>query len=194
MSGHVATVAFAEPQHLWPLFIAGVGEYAALLLDPEGRIQSWNLGAELIVGYRFDEIIGRDLSCCYTAEDIERGKPESERKIAATTGCFNSRGERVRKDGSRFLADVVTRAIRAPDGALLGFGQIINDITERTTAEAMIRASESRLRSLVATVLDTVVDGLITIDRSGIIQSFNRPAFCCSVTPRMRSLGRTCAY
>ena len=83
-------------------------------------------------------------------------------------------GERVRKDGSRFLADVVITAIRTPDGTLRAFGEITRDITERVAAEAVVKASETRLRSLIATVLDTVVDGLITIDRHGIIQSFNK--------------------
>ena len=149
-------------------------DYALLLLDPDGRIMSWNRGAELIKGYRADEIVGRHFSCLYPPEAIEAGKPERELEIAAATGRFEDIGERVRKDGSRFLADVVITAIRAPDGTLRGFGEITRDITERAAAEAVVKASETRLRSLIATVLDTVVDGLITIDRHGIIQSFNK--------------------
>ena len=173
-SGHVATVASPDLQSLWPSFIAAVREYALLLLDPDGHVLSWNHGAELIYGYRPHEIVGRHCSQLYPEEDIEVGKPGRELEIAAATGRFESIGERVRKDGSLFLANVVITAIRAPDGGLRGFGKITSDITERSAAEAVVKASETRLRSLIDTVLDTVVDGLITIDRSGIIQSFNK--------------------
>ena len=83
-------------------------------------------------------------------------------------------GERVRKDGSRFLANVLTTAIPGADGRLIGFGIIMRDITARLAAEDLVKASEARLRSLIDTVLDTVVDGLITIDRQGVIQSYNK--------------------
>ena len=99
----------------------------------------------------------------------------------------------MRKDGSRFLANVVITAIRAPDGTLLGFGEIIRDITERVAAEALVKASETRLRSLIATVLDTVVDGLITIDRHGIIQSFNKACVSLFGYARTRWSDRTSA-
>ncbi len=173
-SGQPGTVVCPDPERLWPSLIAAVHEYALLLLDPDGRILSWNRGAELIKGYGADEIVGRHFSCLYPPEDIAVGVPERELENAAATGHFATIGERVRKDGSRFLAEVVITANRASDGTLHGFGEITRDITERTAAEAVVKASETRLLSLIATVLDTVVDGLITIDRNGIIQSFNK--------------------
>ena len=173
-SGHAAAVADADLEGLWPTFVAAVHDYALLLLDPDGCIMSWNRGAELIKGYRAEEIVGRHFSCFYPPEAIEARRPQRELEIAAATGRFESIGERVRKDGSRFLADVVITAIRTPDGTLRAFGEITRDITERVAAEDVVKASETRLRSLIATVLDTVVDGLITIDRHGIIQSFNK--------------------
>jgi PAS domain S-box-containing protein len=173
-SSHAVAAAYPDPEQLWPTFVAAVHDYALLLLDPDGRVMSWNHGAELIKGYRADEIVGRHFSCCYAPEDIRAGRPHRELEIAATTGRFECVGERVRKDGSRFLADVVITAIRSADGVVHGFGEITRDVTARVAAEAVVKASEAKLRSLIATMLDTVVDGLITIDRHGIIQSFNK--------------------
>ncbi len=173
-SSHTAAVAYSDVERLWPAFVAAVHDYGLLLLDTDGRIMSWNQGAALIKGYRAEEIVGRHFSCFYPSEDVEAHRPERELEVAAATGRFEDISERVRKDGARFLADVVIAAIRTPDGTLRAFGLITRDITERVAAEAVVKASESRLRSLIATVLDTVVDGLITIDRHGIIQSFNK--------------------
>jgi PAS domain S-box-containing protein len=138
-----------------------------LLLDPDGCILTWNRAAELISRYQAQEIVGRHFSCLYPPEDVAAGKPERELRTAAATGHLADVSERRRKDGSCFLANVQLTAIRGPDDTLRGFGQIIRDVTQSTTTEA-------RLRSLIATMLDTVVDGLITIDRHGIIQSYNR--------------------
>ena len=156
------------------LFISTVRDYALLLLDPAGYILSWNHGAELIKGYQADEIIGRHFSCLYPPGDVAAGKPARELATAASTGRFEDIGERVRKDGSHFLADVIITTIAGPDGKLRGFGKITRDITKRVAAEALVKASEARLRSLIDTVLDTVVDGLVTIDRGGTIQSYNK--------------------
>jgi PAS domain S-box-containing protein len=173
-SSSLPAVAYSDPEHLWPSFVASVHSHALLLLDPDGHIISWNHGAELIKGYRADEIVGQHFSCFYPPQDILARRPQLELEIAATNGRFEAVGERVRKDGSGFLAEVVITAIRSSDGTLRAFGEIIQDITARAAAEAVVKTSESRLRSLIATVLDTVVDGLITIDRHGIIQSFNK--------------------
>ncbi len=169
-----AAVADPDLEGLWSTFVGAVHDYALLLLAPDGVIMSWNRGAELIKGYRAEEIVGRHFSCFYPPEAIEARSPERELEIAAATGRFEYIGERVRKDGARFLANVVITAIRRSDGTLCAFGEITRDITEHAAAEAVVKASESRLRSLIATVLDTVVDGLITIDHHGIIQSFNK--------------------
>ncbi len=173
-SSQIASVTCSDPERLWPSFIVAMPDYALLLLDPCGRILSWNRGAELIKGFQAHEVIGRHFSCLYPPEDVVAGKPQQDLETAGVTGRFQEIGERLHKDGSRFLADVVITAIRGSDGTLHGFGKITRDITERTAAEAVVRASESKLRSLIDTVLDTVVDGLITIDREGAIQSYNK--------------------
>ncbi|MEJ0018348.1 MAG: PAS domain S-box protein [Acetobacteraceae bacterium] len=148
--------------------------YALLLLDPDGYILSCNLGTELIKGYRPDEIIGRHFACLYPPDAVAAGKPAHVLAMAAANGQYEEVGERVHKDGSRFTANVVITAIRGPDGTLLAFGKIARDVTAHAEADATVKASEAGLRSLIATVLDTVVDGLITIDRIGTIQSFNK--------------------
>ncbi len=111
--------------------VAEVKDYAIFMLDPEGKVKTWNEGAERIKGYRADEIIGRDFSCFYSSEDIERGKPEEQLKIAAREGRSEDDGWRIRKDGSRFWASVVITALHDPDGKLLGFSKVTRDITER---------------------------------------------------------------
>ena len=165
---------YKDPQRLLEPFIAAVADYAMVLLDPDGHVLSWNRGAELICGYRADEAIGGAFSCLYAPEDVAARKPERELEVAALDGRHEAIGERVRKNGSRFLANVVITAIPGPDGRPRGFGAILRDITARLAAEDLAKASATRLSSLIDTVLDTVVDGLVIIDRHGIIQSYNK--------------------
>ena len=173
-SSQAALAPCEDPQRLLESFIAAVGDYALLLLDPDGHVLSWNRGAELISGYPAGEVIGRRLSCLYLPEDVTAGKPERVLEVAFHEGRHEEIGERVRKNGSRFLANVLITAIPGPDGVPTGFGVIMRDITARLAAEDLVKAGAARLRSLIDTVLDTVVDGLVTIDRHGIIQSYNK--------------------
>jgi two-component system sensor kinase FixL len=166
--------AYSQPDQLWLSFMSAIDGYALLLLDRRGVVLSANRPIALSEGYRAEEIIGRHFSCRYPPEAIAAGKPGLELDLAAKEGHFADVGERIRKDGSRFVAEVTIVAIRGPGGSLLGFGELSRDVTERAAAEARLRDSESMLRGLISTVLDTVVDGLITIDRDGIIQSFNK--------------------
>ena len=172
-------------------FVAAVGDYALLLLDTEGHVLSWNRGAELISGYQADDVIGRQFSCLYAPEDVAGGKPARELEAAALDGRHEEIGVRVRKNGSRFLANVLITAIPGSDGRPRGFGAIMRDITARLAAEDLVKASAARLRGLIDTVLDTVVDGLVTIDRHGIIQSTTRPVSVCSAMPSRRCLAAT---
>jgi PAS domain S-box-containing protein len=114
---------------------SGIKDYANVMLDPEGFIVSWNEGGERLKGYRAEEIIGQHFSRFYSAEDIRKGLPVMELKQAKETGRFEGEGWRVRKDGSRFLANIVITAFRDGKGQLRGFGKITRDITERRKAE-----------------------------------------------------------
>ena len=149
--------------------VASVKDYAIFMLDPQGRVSSWNAGAEHIKGYRAEEIVGKHFSRFYAQEDIEQGKPEFELKIAASEGQFEDEGWRVRKDGSRFWANVVITAVRDKNGELLGFSKVTRDFTERKRAEEAIRRSEAQFRAL----FEFSPDAIIASDSEGRITEVN---------------------
>ena len=142
------------------LLVAGVKDYAILMLDPDGHVVSWNAGAERIKGYQAGEIIGQHFSHFYSPEDIHSGKPELELKVAATEGRFEEEGWRVRKDGTRFWANVIITAIRDETGTLRGFAKVTRDITERKRAEEEFHKSEEKYRTL----FESVDEGVCTIE------------------------------
>lgn len=117
------------------LLISGVRDYAIFALDPEGRVASWNAGAERIKGYRAEEILGRHFTCFYPPEALEQGLPEKELRVAASEGRSEDEGWRVRKDGSRFWANTVITALKDEAGNLRGFSKVTRDITDRKRVE-----------------------------------------------------------
>ncbi|HEX9455692.1 MAG TPA: sigma 54-interacting transcriptional regulator [Candidatus Binatia bacterium] len=127
------------------LMVESVKDYAIFMLDTEGRVISWNAGAEHCKGYREEEILGRHFSQFYTAEDVVRGEPERALRLAAAAGKIEQQGWRVRKDGGRFWADVLITALRDDAGELSGFSKLTRDITERKRAEEELRRSEAYL-------------------------------------------------
>ena len=121
------------------LLVLGVKDYAILMLDPEGRVTSWNAGAAQIKGYRAEEIIGEHFSKFYTQEDVARDKPSQELRVALEKGKFEDEGWRVRRDGTRFWANVLITPLRDKAGQLRGYGKVTRDITERRQAEEVQR-------------------------------------------------------
>jgi len=121
------------------LMVKHVEDYAIFMLDAEGRVATWNAGAERIKGYRADEIIGRHFACFYTPDDVRAGKPERLLQEAVSRGRCEDEAWRVRKDGSAFWANAVITALRDPHGTLLGFTKVTRDITERTRLEQEIQ-------------------------------------------------------
>lgn len=117
------------------LLVHGTTEYAIFMLDPQGRIATWNPGAERLKGYKVNEIIGQHFSCFYPQEALDRGWPAHELKVAAAEGRFEDEGWRVRKDGSQFWANVVITALKDEHGDLRGFSKITRDMTERKKSE-----------------------------------------------------------
>ncbi len=127
------------------LLVEGVKDYAILMLDPEGRITTWNDGAERIKGYRAEEIIGQHFSIFYPSEAIAAGNPARALKIAEEKRRFEEEGWRLRKDGSRFWANVVISALLDKNGRLCGFGKVTRDISSRKEAEEEIDQQRSKL-------------------------------------------------
>ncbi|HLF92939.1 MAG TPA: PAS domain S-box protein [Planctomycetota bacterium] len=117
------------------LLVEGVKDYAIFMLSPEGIVVSWNVGAERIIGYTAEEILGRPSSRLYTPEDVEDGKPNRMLKMAEREGRLEDEGWRVRKDGSRWWCNAVITAVRDADGSLLGFSKVTRDLTERRKAD-----------------------------------------------------------
>jgi PAS domain S-box-containing protein len=127
-------------QESFRLVVEGVRDYGILMLDPDGHIRSWSTGAARLEGYTADEVIGRHFSVFYTPEDLATDKPARALVIAGETGRYEQEGWRVRKDGSRFWANVVITAIRDQTRGLLGFAKITRDVTERKRQDDRLRA------------------------------------------------------
>ena len=140
--------ALRQSEERFRLLVNDVKDYGIFMLDPIGSVASWNQGAERIAGYKADEIIGRHFSCFYPQEDLLRGKPGHELQTAMAEGRCEDEGWRIRKDGSRFWANVVITALTDSTGKLCGFSKITRDITDRKRAEELLRETEERHRKL----------------------------------------------
>ena len=143
--------------------IESVGDYAIYLLDRDGSVMTWNHGAERIKGYSSDEILGLHFSRFFIQEDVERGRPSELLRLAAERGRIEEEGWRVRKDGSRFWADVVLTAIRDDAGELTGFAKVTRDFTGRKQAEeaVMLQLSNALLANLDVEKLLTAISASI---------------------------------
>jgi PAS domain S-box-containing protein len=127
------------------LFVEAVEDYAIFVLDAEGIVSSWNKGAERLKGYVASEILGKHFSCFYPEEDVRRGKPQRELEIASAQGRTEDEGWRIRKDGSRFWANVVITATRDDQGKLIGFTKVTRDFTERMRAQETLEQTNLEL-------------------------------------------------
>jgi PAS domain S-box-containing protein len=155
------------------LLLEAVTDYAIYMLDPSGIVTSWNPGAQRFKGYTPAEIIGQHFSRFYTPEDRAAGVPKRALETAEREGKFETEGWRVRKDGTRFWAQVVIDPIRTSSGALLGFAKVTRDLTERRAAEQALRRSEEEFRHLVEGVTDYA---LYMLDPKGHVSTWNTGA------------------
>jgi len=143
------------------LLVQGVTDYAIFMLDPDGCVASWNVGAQRIKGYLPHEIIGEHFSRFYTEEDRQADEPAKALAMAATAGRYEKVGWRVRKDGTRFLANVVVDAIRDDDGTLIGYAKITRDVTEqRETQRALEEAREALFQAQKMEAIGQLTGGI----------------------------------
>jgi PAS domain S-box-containing protein len=181
--------ALRASEERFRLLVEGAKEYAIFLLDPAGHVASWNPGAERIKQYRAGEIIGRHFSTFYPPEDVRAGKPQRELEVAAAGGKCEDEGWRLRKDGTRFFANVVITALRDDAGTLRGFSKLTRDITEKQQAEENVRrllqeeaarrAAEDAADAIRAqrehllVTLQSIGDGVIATDGAGRVTLLN---------------------
>jgi PAS domain S-box-containing protein len=160
--------------------VENIKDYAIFMVDRGGHVQTWNAGAELIKGYLPSEIIGQHIELFYTPEDRERGHAEELLAAAERQGRVEDEGWRVRKDGSRFWADVIITALRDPLGALSGFAKVTRDLSERRKSELERRQrdedllrSEERFRLIIDAVEDYAI---FMLDPQGRVATWNSGA------------------
>jgi len=142
-----AQAILRESEERFRMLVEAVQDYAIFRLDPEGRIVTWNVGAERINGYKASEILGKHFSCLYSEEDLRSGRAQRELEVASKEGRFEDEDWRVRKDGSRFWANIVVTALRDDTGKLAGFTKITRDFTERMLAERSVQESQRKLQA-----------------------------------------------
>jgi two-component system sensor kinase FixL len=154
------------------LLLEGATRYAVFMVDPNGRVTTWNAGAERILGWREDEIVGEHCSGFYPGDDSSTGKCEADLARALAEGRFTEETWTRRRDGSEFLADITITPLTSPDGKVRGFGKVIHDVTERRAAERALEKRERHLHSILA----TVPDAMVVIDEQGTMISFSAAA------------------
>ena len=163
-----ARIELQDNERTFGMLIGSIKDYAILMVDPVGRIKSWNPGAQAIKGYTADEVIGQPISIFYTPEELERNEPAYNLHMAEKDGSYHSEGWRLRKDGSRFWADIVFTAVYDSEHRLQGFAKITRDMSGQKKANDMIRYQ--------AQLMEDISDAIISTDAQIRIVSWNKAA------------------
>jgi len=152
------------------MLVQNMKDYAIIILDTDGRVASWNPGSETILGYRSSEIIGQHFSRFFPSEEVQRGKPETELKVATAEGRSEDEGWRIKKDGARFWSNEVITALRDQGGALCGFGKVTRDLTERKRAEEKATLQAREILEISTPVIQ-IWDGILMAPLIGTLDS-----------------------
>jgi rsbT co-antagonist protein RsbR len=153
------------------VLVDSIREYAIIMLDPKGLVATWSPAAERLKGYRAAEIVGKHFSVFYTREDMASGKTERELEVAGREGRFEDEGWRVRKDGSKFWANVVLTALRDSRGELRGFGKITRDLSERRVMEERMKKQTLEILEMATVPVVQVWEGIIMVPLIGMLDS-----------------------
>lgn len=181
-----AEARLRESEERYRLLLESVEDYAIYMLTPDGRIASWNAGAQRLKGYSADEIIGQPMSRFYVPEEIAAGKPELDIQMALQVGRYEEEGYRVRKNGERFWAQVLIAEVRDEAGVLRGFSKVTRDITERKMAQEALERSNIEMR----TVWESITDSFMQVDPDWIITRVNDQAVKLLQVPREVMVGK----
>jgi PAS domain S-box-containing protein len=179
-----------ESEESFHLLVDAVTDYAIYMLDPKGRVATWNKGAERSKGWKAEEIVGQHYSVFFAPEEVAAGMPEKELAVARREGRFQAEGWRVRKDGSRFWASVTLTAIRGPNGKLRGFAKVTQDLTQQKAAEEELRRRNAALERYQIIVQSIDEHAIYTLDPEGRITSWETGAQNISGAPLEQVVGR----
>lgn len=160
-----------DESELFRLLVSSLKDYAIIMLDPEGKVMSWSPAAERLKGYTASEIIGQSFARFYPPEDIAKGKTERELQIAEKEGRFEDEGWRVRKDGTRFWANVILTALRDSEGRLRGFGKVTRDLSERKRAEEQMQKQAQEILEMATVPVVQVWEGILLVPLIGSLDS-----------------------
>lgn len=181
-----AEQALRESEDHFRTLVESVKDYAIFMLDTDGHVATWNTGVEFILGYRAEDILGRSFTCLYPDTEIAQQIPQHSLELAARQERIEQEGWRVRRDGVRFMANMVITALRRPDGTLRGYAIILRDETERRRAADELRQSAARHTAIV----ESAIDAILSIDHEGYVREWNSAAERLFQYSREEAVGR----